>query len=101
MGFREFGVSSGGALDSFGLRVTNLLVGNDEGAAGLEITLGGLQLGFENEHVVAWCGGEFDVQIAINSIICWPRCACGSRRTIAIRSASNWLSLLVRGLRRN
>jgi len=64
MGFREFGVSSGGALDSFGLRVTNLLVGNDEGAAGLEITLGGLLLHFEDERVVAWCGAEFDVQIA-------------------------------------
>ena len=52
MGFREFGVSSGGALDSFGLRVTNLLVGNDEGAAGLEITLGGLLLHFEDERVI-------------------------------------------------
>jgi antagonist of KipI len=62
-GFREFGVSSGGALDPFGLRVANLLVGNDEGAAGLEITLGGLQLRFEDERVVAWCGGDFDVRI--------------------------------------
>jgi antagonist of KipI len=62
-GFREFGVSSGGALDSFGLRVANLLVGNDEGAAGLEITLGGLQLRSEDERVVAWCGGEFDVRV--------------------------------------
>jgi antagonist of KipI len=62
-GFRQFGVSAGGALDSFGLRVANLLVGNDEGAAGLEITLGGLQMRFEDERVVAWCGGEFDVQI--------------------------------------
>jgi len=62
-GFREFGVSSGGALDSFGLRVANLLVGNDQLAAGLEITLGSLQLRFEDERVVAWCGGEFDVQI--------------------------------------
>jgi antagonist of KipI len=61
--FRQFGVSPGGALDSFGLRVANLLVGNDEGAAGLEITLGGLQLRFEDERVIAWCGGEFDVQL--------------------------------------
>jgi antagonist of KipI len=61
-GFREFGVSSGGALDSFALRVANLLVGNDEDAAGLEITLGGLQLRFEDECVVAWCGGEFDAR---------------------------------------
>jgi len=77
MGFREFGVSSGGALDSFGLRVTNLLVGNDEGAAGLEITLGGLQSRFENDRVVAWCGGEFDVQIASTPL---PACHAGHVR---------------------
>src|SRR6266566_258595 len=62
-GFREFGVSTSGALDPFALRVANLLVGNDEGAAGLEITLGGLHLRFDDERMIAWCGGEFDVQI--------------------------------------
>jgi antagonist of KipI len=62
-GFRQFGVSTSGALDSFALRVANLLVGNDEGAAALEITLGGFQVRFEDERIVAWCGGEFDVQI--------------------------------------
>jgi antagonist of KipI len=61
-GFRELGVSTSGALDPFALRVANLLVGNDEGAAGLEITFGGLQLHFQDERIVAWCGGEFDVQ---------------------------------------
>jgi antagonist of KipI len=67
-GFREFGVSSGGALDSFGLRVANLLVGNDEAAAGLEITLGSLQLRFQDERVVAWCGGEFDVRVGSTAL---------------------------------
>jgi antagonist of KipI len=67
-GFRQFGVSTSGALDSFALRVANLLVGNDEGAAGLEITLGGLHLRFENERIVAWCGGEFDVQIGSRAL---------------------------------
>jgi antagonist of KipI len=62
-GFREFGVSLSGALDPFGMRVANLLVGNHEGEAGLEITFGGLQLQFQDERIVAWCGGEFDVQI--------------------------------------
>jgi len=67
-GFREFGVSTSGALDSFALRVANLLVGNDEGAAGLEITLGGLQLRFDDERIVAWCGGEFDVHIGSTAL---------------------------------
>jgi antagonist of KipI len=62
-GFRQFGVSTSGALDPFALRVANLLVGNDTAAAGLEITLGGLRLHFEDERIVAWCGGEFDVRV--------------------------------------
>ena len=68
MGFREFGVSPGGALDSHALRVANLLVGNKESAAGIEITFGGVQLRFVDERVVAWCGGEFDVRIGSTSL---------------------------------
>ena len=60
---REFGVSSGGALDPHALRVANLLVGNEEAAAGLEITFGGMRLRFSDERIVAWCGGNFDARI--------------------------------------
>jgi antagonist of KipI len=67
-GYREFGVSSGGALDSFALRVANLLVGNDENAAGLEITLGGLRLRFDDERIVSWCGGEFSVHVGSTAL---------------------------------
>ena len=67
-GLREFGVSTSGALDTFALRVANLLVGNDEGAAGIEITLGGLQLRFNDERIVAWCGGEFDVHVGSKAL---------------------------------
>ena len=67
-GFRQFGVSTSGALDPFALRVANLLVGNDESVAGLEITSGGLQLRFDDERVVAWCGGEFDVQVGSRTL---------------------------------
>src|SRR6266700_4451447 len=68
MGFRQFGVSLGGALDPFALRVANLLAGNDESAAGLEITFGGLQLQFTDERIIAWCGGEFDVRARSTSL---------------------------------
>jgi antagonist of KipI len=66
--YRQFGVSLAGALDVFALRVANLLVGNDELTAGLEITFGGLQLQFADERIVAWCGGDFDVQIGSRSL---------------------------------
>jgi antagonist of KipI len=62
-GYRQSGVSVGGALDSFALRVANALVGNDDGAAGLEATLGKLRLQFEDQRIVAWCGGAFTARI--------------------------------------
>jgi antagonist of KipI len=67
-GLREFGVSLGGALDASGLRVVNLLVGNDESAAGLEITFGGLRLRFADERVIAWCGGDFTAHIGSTAL---------------------------------
>lgn len=67
-GLREFGVSSGGALDSHALRVANLLVGNDESAAGFEVTFGGMRLRFADERIVAWCGGNFDARIGSTAL---------------------------------
>lgn len=62
-GYQHSGVSVGGALDHHGLRIANLLVGNEENAAGLEVTYGGVRIRFENERYVAWTGGMFDVAI--------------------------------------
>jgi antagonist of KipI len=62
-GFRQSGVSLGGALDGHGLRVANALVGNEEQTAGIELTLGKLRVGFEDERMVAWCGGPFSAWI--------------------------------------
>jgi antagonist of KipI len=67
-GLRDQGVSLSGVLDPHGLRVANLLVGNDESAAGLEVTLGGLHLRFTDERIAAWCGGEFDAHVGSTSI---------------------------------
>jgi antagonist of KipI len=63
IGFRQSGVSLGGALDSHAMRVANALVGNQNDAAGLEVTLGKLRLRFEDTRVVAWCGGAFTARI--------------------------------------
>jgi antagonist of KipI len=67
-GFREVGVSLGGALDAHALRVANLLVGNNETEAGLEVTFGGLQLRFADERLVSWCGGDFDIRTGSTSL---------------------------------
>ena len=40
-GYAHLGISSSGAADTFSLRIANLLVGNPEDAAGIEVTLVG------------------------------------------------------------
>jgi biotin-dependent carboxylase-like uncharacterized protein len=65
-GYGAYGVPPSGALDSFSLRMGNLLVGNPEDAAGLEITLMGLQTRARCDMVVAVTGG--DLQPVINNI---------------------------------
>ena len=62
-GYRQSGISSGGALDSHALRVANALVGNEDSAAGLEVTLGKLRLHFDDQRIVGWCGGAFAVRV--------------------------------------
>jgi len=62
-GFRDIGVSTGGALDPHALRTANLLVGNERSAAGLEVTLGNFRARFSEPRLIAWCGGAFDVRI--------------------------------------
>jgi len=58
-GHRGEGVPLGGAMDVFALRVANLLVGNPEDAAGLEITMAAPELEFSEEALIAVCGADF------------------------------------------
>ncbi|GGO04776.1 biotin-dependent carboxyltransferase family protein [Saccharibacillus kuerlensis] len=62
-GYQKYGVIAGGAADSYALRVANLLVGSDEGAAGLEITLSGPVLQFECEALIAVTGGDLSPSV--------------------------------------
>ncbi len=57
-GYYHLGIPLSGALDQFSLRVANLLVGNDEGAAVLEAALLGPELLFRQAAIVAVAGGE-------------------------------------------
>ncbi len=58
-GWGALGIPAAGALDPEALRIANLLVGNPEGAAGLEITLQGPTLEARGEIDLAVSGGAF------------------------------------------
>ena len=57
--YAHFGVSASGAADPLALRAANLLVGNAENAAALEMTLVGPVLEFETAAVIALTGSDF------------------------------------------
>src|SRR5271166_1535487 len=57
-GYAHLGISPAGAADSLSLRLSNLLVGNEENAPALEMTLLGASLEFEESAVVAITGAS-------------------------------------------
>jgi biotin-dependent carboxylase-like uncharacterized protein len=61
-GYAHLGVPHSGAADRPGLCLANRLVGNDEGAAGLELTFGGAALRFDAGAWVAVTGAPLPVR---------------------------------------
>jgi antagonist of KipI len=62
-GSQQFGVTVSGAMDELALRVGNILVGNPQGAAGLEISLLGPQVRLVTDVVVAVTGAEMEADL--------------------------------------
>jgi biotin-dependent carboxylase-like uncharacterized protein len=69
-GHRQLGICPGGALDTLALTLANRLVGNADGAAGLELTLGACELRFETATRVALAGDDFDARLDDQPL--WP-----------------------------
>lgn len=57
-GYQQYGMAVSGAMDTFALRIGNLLVGNEESAAGLEMTLLGPVLKVRQNCLIAITGGD-------------------------------------------
>lgn len=57
-GAQKYGIIVSGAMDSYSLRLGNLLVGNEENEGALEITLFGTSLEFEKDQLIAITGAD-------------------------------------------
>lgn len=75
IGHYEVGMPPSGAMDKYALKVSNLLVGNDENAAGLEITYMGPKLKFEKDAVIAVTGGEIPPKVNDETVGMWETIA--------------------------
>ncbi len=63
-GYGPLGVSPSGAADPTALRLGNLLVGNQEGAAALEMTLLGGSFRFHKPCIIALTGSDFGATLS-------------------------------------
>jgi KipI family sensor histidine kinase inhibitor len=70
-GYQRYGVPVSGAMDSYALRIANLLVGNDEGAAALEMTISGAELVFLRPVTVAITGADMQPRLDNQFVPVW------------------------------
>ena len=97
-GYQDGGVPVAGPMDSFSHRLANRLVGNDEQAAALEITLAGPECRATGELVCAVTGALFELFVGDRRVECgqafrvdngatlrFGRRLAGARSTLAFR----------------
>jgi 5-oxoprolinase (ATP-hydrolysing) subunit C len=70
-GMLRQGFFPSGAMDSFALRAANVLVGNPQNAAGIEVTLGGFALRLSAGTTVAVCGAQAGVKLDGDALPRW------------------------------
>lgn len=70
-GYERFGIGAAGAMDPYALRMANLLAGNEENLAGLEITLQGPVLEVLSDCVIAVTGANLQPRVNGKDIPMW------------------------------
>ncbi len=83
-GFGPMGVSPSGAADAISLRIGNRLVGNAEGAAGLEMTLLGGSFLFPEGAVVGLTGSDFGAALDGAPVEQWTSVEVRPRQTLSL-----------------
>lgn len=71
VGLQKYGVIVGGVMDSLAARIANLLVGNEEGEATIEVTMFGTELEMLEDNIIAITGGDLKPEIDGESALMW------------------------------
>jgi antagonist of KipI len=85
-GFGPMGVSASGAADAVALRIGNRLVGNAEGAAGLEMTLLGGTFVFPEHAEIALTGSDFSATLDHERVEPWSSAEVQAGKTLRLEA---------------
>ncbi len=70
-GYQRYGVPVSGAMDEFALRLANLMAGNDQDSAALEVTVQGPRVEFLNPTWIAVTGADISPEIDGRPLPMW------------------------------
>jgi antagonist of KipI len=71
IGFQQYGVVVGGVMDEFAAKIANILIGNNEDDAVVEITLIGPTLVFQQDTLISLCGADLSASIGGEPVPLW------------------------------
>ena len=96
-GFQDYGVPYAGVMDLYAASVANMLVGNEESAAVLEITMTGPTLQFDSETIICVAGADISpmlndvpiennkpIHVANNDILSFGKLIKGFRAYLSV-----------------
>lgn len=83
-GYLDIGVSGGGAMDAPALALANWMVGNDAGAAGLEISLFPFRVRFQEKTWFAVTGATCELTLQGRRLFSWWAAEAGAGEVLTI-----------------
>ncbi len=100
LGLWDVGVPPSGPMDALALRLANRVVGNEEGAAALEMTVTGVTLRFDADTAIALSGARMEATLDGAAVEFWEPVPVSRGAVLAlgrIRGAGQRAYLAVRG----
>ena len=88
IGWRRFGINPNGPMDPAAARIANILAGNDEHAALLEMHFPAPELTFEEPKVFALCGADLGAEVNGVPIAPWRAARVEADSTLRFTSKS-------------
>ena len=88
-GYQRFGVPVSGALDTFALRAANLLAGNDQGAAALEMTVLGPRIRFLDDTWFALAGADLSPTLDGVPVASWQTISAKKDSVLSFQGAQD------------
>jgi urea carboxylase len=87
-GLLDQGICPAGPFDNVAFRLANLLVGNDPGTAGLEITAGNFQARFDEDAVIALTGADMQAKLDGEPVTPWRSYRVHPGQTLVLSSVT-------------